>query len=108
MNALFFKVRAHLFALGIASLSGCCTLGDPSCAVPRELYETECGRELLYCPDASCEGLNQSHWYCDPLGWDPACPPALLCGPEYSTQPAVASAVFALPNYRQSKKETYR
>ncbi|MCY2968023.1 MAG: hypothetical protein NT069_31075 [Planctomycetota bacterium] len=79
--------------------TGCCAPGDPSCAVHRELYDTDCGRELLYCPDTSVEGLNRSDWYCDPIGWNPDCPPALECGPAPEAPVATAESTYALPRY---------
>jgi len=79
---------------------GCCAIGDPSCAVPRELYGSQFGREFAYCPNTTIEGLPRQNWYCDPPGWFPECPPALHCGPSYPPPAASRSAVYALPNIR--------
>lgn len=92
--------RPILLLIWGATLTGCCSLSDPSCAVVGELDGPAVLRELAFCPDVSCEGLNRSDWYCDPNSWNPACDLALQCGPEYGPRVPSRDAVFALPRYR--------
>ncbi|HBH51414.1 MAG TPA: hypothetical protein DDY91_05920 [Planctomycetaceae bacterium] len=79
---------------------GCCAIGDPSCDVPRELYGSQFGRNLAYCPDTALEGLPCESWYCDPTGWTPECQPAVQCGPQYLPPAESRAAVYALPEIR--------
>jgi len=79
---------------------GCCAVGDPSCAVPRELYGSQFGRQFAYCPDAALEGLPREGWYCSPTGWSPECAPAVECGPQYPPPAESRREVYALPEVR--------
>ena len=84
-----------------AALCGCCSVGDPSCAVWRELDDEGCFQTAAYCPDLSLEGLRCADWYCDPIGWTPECSKTFAYDPPDAPRAPTRTAVFAVPVNRR-------